>query len=156
MPDEIAIELGLAMAVIANRVVEIDQTFSRHELTQAAHEFVRTFRVNAEISARKREQDRQVRFADQHRVQMGPAFFFVPQTQGKGKRCAVLSIAESATDQVRTAPAIERIADDLQRWFRERRRGSVPFIAAQCSLDPFSPQPNRARKLAPIFFRKTN
>src|SRR6476660_1502263 len=51
MPDEIAVELRLAVTVVPDRIVKIDQTLTRHEFMQTAHEFIWTFRVDTEISA---------------------------------------------------------------------------------------------------------
>src|SRR5438105_14122649 len=55
MTDEISVELRLAMLMVANRVIDIEQTFPLHEFTQAAHQFVWTFRVDAELAAGPRE-----------------------------------------------------------------------------------------------------
>src|SRR5436190_24205971 len=40
MTDEISVELRPATPMVANRVIEIDQTLPRHEFTHAAHQFV--------------------------------------------------------------------------------------------------------------------
>src|SRR5438132_11312458 len=40
MPDEITVELRLAMPKVANRVIEIAQTLPRQELAHAAHDTV--------------------------------------------------------------------------------------------------------------------
>src|SRR5947199_10683853 len=50
VPDEIAVELGLAMTVVTNCVVKIDYTFARHAFTPAAHEFIWTRGIDSEIS----------------------------------------------------------------------------------------------------------
>ena len=94
MTDEISVELRLAMPMVADRVIEIDQTFPRHEFAQAAHQFVWTFRVDAEIGAGKREQNRQVSLADKDRVEINSSFIFVPQGQRNRDRRLVLYIAE--------------------------------------------------------------
>ena len=80
MPDEIAVKLRLAMTVVADGIVKIDQAFARHELMQTAHEFVGTLRVDTEVSASKREQNRQVRLAYKNGVQIDPGLVLVPQT----------------------------------------------------------------------------
>ena len=94
MTDEISVELRLAMPMVADRVIEIDQTFPRHEFAQAAHQFVWTFRVDAEIGAGKREQNRQVSLADKDRVEINSGFVFVPQAQRNRDRRLVPFIAK--------------------------------------------------------------
>src|SRR6266404_2826387 len=113
MPDEIAVELCLTMTVVANRIVEIDQTFARHELTQAAHELVWTFRVDTEIGAREREQNGEVSLADKDRVEVNPGFVRAPQAQRDRDRCAVGRIAKRASNKISTAPPVEDAADHL-------------------------------------------
>src|SRR5437762_13683691 len=46
MTDEISVELRLAMPMVANRAIEIAQTFPRHDFAPAAHQSVWTFRVH--------------------------------------------------------------------------------------------------------------
>ena len=47
--NEVTVKLSLAVPRMTDRVVEIVQTFARHEQTQIAHEFVRTPGVHAEV-----------------------------------------------------------------------------------------------------------
>src|SRR6476619_3956053 len=82
VPDEIAVELGLAVTVVTNCVVKIDSTFPRHELTQAAHEFIWTRGIDAKISARERKQNSEVGLPDKERVEIEFSFGFVGDSSG--------------------------------------------------------------------------
>src|SRR4029077_12029378 len=114
MTDEISVELRLAVPMVADRIIEIDQTFPRHEFAQAAHQFVWTFRVDAEIGAGKREQNGQVSLADKDRVEINSVFVFVLQTQRNRDRRLVLDIAKRTPNYISTSAAIEDVSNHLE------------------------------------------
>ena len=69
MRDEIAVELCLAVSRMTDGIVEIDQTFARHEQAQVSHQFVGPARIDAEIGPRVRKQDRQIAGAEKNGIE---------------------------------------------------------------------------------------
>src|SRR5206468_1481197 len=74
MPEEIAVKFGLGVPVVANRVVKLGQAFSLHDVAQPADESKGTSGVDAEVSARVREEDREISLTEEKRVQCDAGF----------------------------------------------------------------------------------
>src|SRR5437762_545975 len=64
LAKEIAIELGFGVAVVADSVVQIGQPFTRHQIAEPAHECKWTRRIDAKVSAGKREKDGEIGFTN--------------------------------------------------------------------------------------------
>src|SRR4051794_3562311 len=120
---------------------------------QAAYQLVWTFRIDAEIGAREREQNGEVSLADKDRIETNPALIRPPQTQREHDRRAVGRIAKRASDQISTTPPVEDASDHLQ--CRVSVSGRFLGWCAECRFNPFGGTARRLIKHTPMFLCKT-
>src|SRR5438477_4922975 len=110
LPDEIAVELGFGVAVVTDGVIQISQPFARHQITQPAHECEWTRRIDAKVSAGKREENGEISLTDEQRIQDNTAF--VGMKEAESDRNGGVA-AKCATDEVGAVPAIKNGADNF-------------------------------------------
>ena len=79
--NEVAIELGLSMAIVADRIVKIGKTFTLHQIAKPTDERERMFRINSEVSACVRKQDGKISLTDQERIEGDAALIRVKKAE---------------------------------------------------------------------------
>src|SRR4029078_3869270 len=107
MRDKIAVKFCLAVAMIANRIIEIDQSLVRHQFTKTTHHFIRTLNLCSKIGSRIREQNGQVDITEKDRVEDNSGSTWVPQTKCQWKAIAIVSFEDSSPHKIGTVSAVE-------------------------------------------------
>src|SRR5437868_6527527 len=107
---EIAVELGFGVAVVTDGVIQISQSFARHQITQPAHEGEWTRCIDAKVSASKREKNGEIGFTDQQSVKNDATFIRMRQRESNRNWSIA---AKCATDDVGAATAIKNGPDNF-------------------------------------------
>ena len=112
--EEVAVELRLAVLVVAQRDVELGDRLAGQQLLQVADELEGRPQVDVEMGAREAEENADVLDVGQHRVDHDAA---VPVQQRQHERRGGRSCAQPA-DQIGALPAEERRRQDLRAGHR--------------------------------------
>ena len=109
--EEGAVELRLAVLVVADRVVELGDGLARHERAEEGDELARSVGVDEEVRAREAEDDRDLVLGQEHGVRRDPA---ARVGEGDHDRVAAPAPAPRAPDDVGALVAEEERAGGLE------------------------------------------
>ena len=109
--EERAVELGLAVLVVADRVVELGDGLLRHERAEEGDELARSVGVDEEVRAREAEDDRGLVLGQEHGVRRHLA---ARVGEGDHDRVAPSALAPRAPDHVGALVAEEERAGGLE------------------------------------------
>ena len=109
MPEEVAVELGLAVLVVAEGDVELGDRLSREDRLQEPDDPGRRLHVDVEVGAGEAEDDRDVVLVEEDGVDRDPA---VRVHEGENERQEPL-VADDPPDDVRPLVAIEDRLEEL-------------------------------------------
>src|SRR5678815_1546872 len=151
MRDKIAVKFCLAVAMISDRIIEIDQSLVRHQFAQTTHHFIGTLNICSKVSPRIREQNGQVDIAEKNGVEDNSGRTWVPQTKCQWKAIVIVSLAESSPYKIGTVSPVEDSSYHLDAYLS---RLSVVIVTESC-FDPFRGGSHRLTKISPILGCKT-
>ncbi len=108
--EKVAVEQGLALLGQTQRVIQLGTRLARHEAAQKLHIGRRDFHIDHEIGAGEGEQQQQIVFGEQHRVDKELAALVVQDGQRQRKFGEAV---DHLADRIRALVAVEQRVEHL-------------------------------------------